>query len=103
MKSALMRVLQSGREPTLRLLGRELALGARTTRRRLDQQGTTFMRILAEVRFDCASNDLLHTAFSIDEIALRLGFSNTSAFYKAFKRWSGTTPAEYRRMSRSRS
>ena len=76
-----------------------LSMHHRTLNRRLRAEGTTFQELLDEARFEAACQ-LLDTAhIPITEIASSLGYSETSAFSRAFRRWSGTTPVERRRES----
>ncbi len=74
---------------------RALGLNARTLAHRLEAFGVTFSGLADEVRFDAAQNLLLKDR-RIGEIAAELGFAEPSAFIRAFKSWSGTTPARWR-------
>lgn len=76
-----------------------LGLGERTLRRRLDELGTSYQALLDRVRFELARRYLCNTSMEVARIAISLGFSDPSAFARAFKRWAGMTPAEYRRSS----
>ena len=78
-------------------VARRLALGARTLQRRLEDEGVRFAEVLAELRTELARDYLREPGLSIAEIAWLLGFSEQSAFTRAFKRWVGTTPATYRK------
>ncbi len=73
-----------------------LAMHRRTLMRRLARRGTSFQEILDQVRFDVARQLLRETGLSITEIGAALGFSETSAFTHAFRRWSGMSPSEWR-------
>ena len=75
---------------------RALGLNARTLAHRLEAFGVTFSGLADEVRFDAAQSLLLKDR-RIAEIAVDLGFAEPSAFIRAFKAWSGTTPARWRR------
>jgi AraC-like DNA-binding protein len=77
-------------------LAHAVSLHRRTLNRRLRLQGTTFQRMLDEVRFETARQLLAHTNTSIDQIAGALCYGEVSAFAHAFRRWSGTTPARWR-------
>ncbi len=72
-------------------------MSAATLKRRLNIEGTTYSEILDEVRRDLALRHLADRRLSIAKVALRLGFSNASAFGRAFKRWMGMTPIAYRK------
>lgn len=80
----------------LELVARRLGVGARTLQRRLGGSGTTYARILDEVRRDKAQRWVAQGTMSLGEIAFGLGFSEPSAFHRAFKRWTGRTPRDYR-------
>jgi AraC-like DNA-binding protein len=77
-------------------LAQMLSLGRRTLNRRLRAQGTTFQMLLDEVRFDVARQLLAHTHTPLDQIASALCYADVSGFMHAFRRWTGTTPAQYR-------
>jgi len=59
-------------------------------------EGVSFQELLEDVRFTSAKEQLKETGRSLSEIAFSLGFSDLSAFSRAFKRWSGLTPKGYR-------
>jgi AraC-like DNA-binding protein len=82
--------------PTLESVARDLHTSSRTLRRRIKEAGSTFQTMLDELRSESATRMLKDRRLSIENTASRLGFSTTSAFYRAFKRWHGTTPATYR-------
>ena len=74
---------------------RALGLNARTFAHRLESYGVSYSRLADEARYDAAQG-LLRNGRPIAEIAARLGFAEPSAFTRAFKAWSGTTPARWR-------
>jgi AraC-like DNA-binding protein len=74
-----------------------LLMHRRTLNRRLKAEGTTFQELLDEVRFEAACQLLDSARTPITEIAASLGYAETSAFSRAFRRWSGATPVERRR------
>jgi AraC-like DNA-binding protein len=78
-------------------VARRLGVGARTLQRRLADDGTAFHAIVDEARLEMATRYLRDPALSQAEIAYLLGFAELSAYYHAFKRWTGTTPAQHRR------
>jgi AraC-like DNA-binding protein len=86
-----------GQEPTLDRVAKRLGTTPRTLQRRLRDENTTFQDLLDSVRHELALVHVGKQAASIDEIAWLLGFSNGSAFHRAFKRWTGVTPGEFRR------
>lgn len=67
-----------------------------TLRRRLQDEGQSFQDIKDQLRRDMAIDYLCHTTNSVTEIACDLGFSEASAFHRAFKKWTGANPGEYR-------
>ncbi|MBY6161563.1 AraC family transcriptional regulator [Mameliella alba] len=69
----------------------------RTLMRRLDSEGTAFQTIKDGLRRDIAIRDLQENAKSVEVISQELGFSSSANFYRAFKRWTGASPGEYRR------
>ena len=71
-------------------------MSERSVRRGLAEEGTGQRELLDRVRHERAMALLSERRCSIAEIAFLLGFSELSAFYRAFKRWTGTTPAEVR-------
>lgn len=78
-------------------IAERLRLSERTLRRRLRESGVAFSDLLAEVRRDLAARYLGDPSLSITEVGLLLGFSDTSSFQRAFRRWYGVPPSEYRR------
>lgn len=82
--------------PTLSFIASELGLGARTLQRRLSDEGLSFQTVVDRARQDLAQRLLKETDYSLAEIAFLTGFSEQSAFSRAFKRWAGQTPRSYR-------
>ena len=85
-----------GGEPVPARIARKLAMSERTLRRRLEAEGTSFADILVSVRREAAERALREARLGLGEIAFQLGFSEASAFSRAFKRWTGQSPAEFR-------
>ncbi len=73
----------------------------RTLNRRLNESGTSFRELSDEIRFEIARQLLQDTAMEIIDIASLLGYSNASAFTRAFRRWSSATPAKWRAVARA--
>ncbi|MDQ2588196.1 AraC family transcriptional regulator [Saccharothrix yanglingensis] len=73
-----------------------LGVSAPTLRRRLTAEGTSFREVREQLLRDQAVASLVRGGESVEELALRLGFSEASAFHRAFKRWTGTSPGTYR-------
>jgi AraC-like DNA-binding protein len=74
-----------------------LRMSPRTLQRRLQDESTSHQQIVDELRHELALKYLAEPAVSIGEVAFLLGFSDPSAFHRAFRRWTGTTPGEHRR------
>ena len=89
--------LSNGRPQVARMAPR-LRMSERTLHRRLGQEGTTFRRVLAEVRRELAVRHLTEGRLATGEIAFLLGFSEVSAFHRAFKHWTGHAPRAYRNL-----
>ena len=68
----------------------------RTLQRRLDREGTTYRQLLEQLLSELAVRHLCESSLSIDSIAATLGYYDAAAFRKAFVRWFGMTPSEYR-------
>jgi AraC-like DNA-binding protein len=64
--------------------------------RRLEEEGTTFTRELDDVRRELGLQYVKSPAVPLSEISFLLGFSEVSAFHRAFKRWTSETPLQYR-------
>ena len=77
-----------------------LDLHRRTLNRRLEAQGTTFQAVLDDVRAEAARQLLESSDASLDDVAASLGYAGVSPFMRAFRRWTGTTPGEWRRRPR---
>jgi AraC-like DNA-binding protein len=78
-----------------------LLMHRRTLSRRLKSQGTTFQKVLDEVRLEAARQLLDVTKLPISEIAASLGYAESSAFTRAFRRWSGEAPYRRRLVAQS--
>jgi AraC-like DNA-binding protein len=78
------------------MLAKRLGLSARSLRRRLSQEGQTLWSLLEDARKEHAFFLLGETDTPLKNIAERLGFSEPSAFHRAFKRWTRKTPIQYR-------
>lgn len=70
----------------------------RSLQRRLNEKGTTFKTILTEVRQDLALKYIHDRKLTLTEISFMLGFSEMSSFSRAFKRWTGESPKEFRKL-----
>ena len=91
----LLKQLTSG-EPSVGDLGKALGMSRRTLQRKLNEMGTSYQQLLVETRYALAKRYLHDSAKSVTEITFLLGFSEQGAFTRAFKRWSGAAPRDYR-------
>lgn len=73
-----------------------------TLRRRLEDEGQSFQAIKDQLRRDMAIDFLCHTSKSVTDISTELGFAEASAFHRAFKKWTGACPGEYRQRMHKR-
>jgi AraC-like DNA-binding protein len=90
-----------GTKPSLEQVARSLGIGSRSLQRRLGEDKTTYAALLDEVRHTMAARLLLERDVSIGEIGYLLGYSDASAFHRAFLRWEGTGPKQFRRRRRN--
>jgi AraC-like DNA-binding protein len=90
-------VAESERWPVFEDLAKEQGTTPTTLRRRLEREGTSYQEIKDRLRSDVAIDYLCNSSLSVDEVAARAGFQDTSAFHRAFKRWNGVQPGEYRK------
>jgi AraC-like DNA-binding protein len=86
---------------TVEQVASALHMSTRTLKRRLAEQGVTFSSLVDEERRDTALLLLRSARRSVNEVARQLGYSTLSAFIRAFARWTGTTPTDYRRQAAS--
>lgn len=80
-------------------VARTLAMSPRSLRRKLDQEGTSFRKLLEEERRQLALQLLKNSAMKLDELAIHLGYTDTASFTRAFRRWMHCSPGEYRKTS----
>jgi len=93
------RELGSG-DPTAARIAKRLGMSTSTLARRLDAEGTSFRDVVDDLRKRLAVEYVGNRNLELSEVALLLGFSQSPAFYRAFRRWTGKTPLEYRRQRR---
>lgn len=74
-----------------------LALSPRSLRRKLEAEDASFRQILEFERKQLAEQLLEGSQMTLDELAIHLGYSDTTSFTRAFRRWHGVSPGEYRR------
>jgi AraC-like DNA-binding protein len=86
-----------GDVPEFDRIAGEFNMTPATMRRRLHEEGTTYQGIKDHLRRDLAIGYLSHSDRCVLDIALELGFSERSAFHRAFRKWTGASPGEFRR------
>ncbi|MEM8570785.1 MAG: AraC family transcriptional regulator [Pseudomonadota bacterium] len=95
-KSEIARALSEGL-PKMADIARSLGMSARSFHRRLAEHGVSFQALTEETRREIAIGMLEQERYALSEIAFLTGYSEQSAFNRAFKRWTGVTPASYRK------
>ena len=88
--------------PALSDIASRLGMSGRTLQRRLSEHGHSYQNLVDESRRQLAKNLLKQTNFSLVEVAFLTGFSEQSAFTRAFKRWAGQTPRSFRIAAQSK-
>jgi AraC-like DNA-binding protein len=83
--------------PRVHLVAGSVRTSARTLQRRLQGAGLTYAGVVQQVRFEVASQMLCDPAHKIGDVARTLGYSDPSHFTRAFQRWTGQTPRDFRR------
>ena len=98
LSSQLRRLLSqdSRRWPDLEAVAAHLHISPQTLRRHLREEGSSFQALKDQLRRDIAIHHLRRADLSLQQIAEHLGFSEPSAFHRAFKKWTGLTPGAYR-------
>lgn len=94
-EAALLELLPSGRTQ-MRDAARELGLGTRTLQRRLSEEQTTWLEVLNGTRERLARHYLRSSPMSPAEVGFLLGFEDPNSLFRAFQRWTGTTPESWR-------
>ncbi len=94
-RSVLLEMLPAG-SSTIDAVAQRLALSKRSLQRHLADESVGFQDVLSEVRHELARHYLSRTDISAGEISWLLGFQESNSFIRAFRSWTGTTPAAYR-------
>ncbi len=84
--------------PTLNDVAARLYLSPQTLRRRLAAEGKSYQGVKDSMRRDVAIHLLLKPQLPLEKVAQQVGFSETSTFHRAFKKWTGVTPGLYRQL-----
>jgi AraC-like DNA-binding protein len=90
-------LVASGRRPDRKQVAHRLNLSHRTLHRRLSAEGTNFKALRDKVLREIVEALLTNPELTVGTIGLSVGFADTAAFSRAFKRWSGRSPGEHRR------
>ena len=90
-RACLLEMLASGHY-SMTYVASELAISNRTLQRRLRQEGTTFQKVLDELREELARHYLSATDYTSAEISFLLGYEEPNSFFRAFRTWTGQTP-----------
>lgn len=88
--------LLAGHRPRLPEVAEQLCLTPRTLQRRLTEAGLSFQRLLEEARRELAHHYLSQSRLELRETAYLLGFDDANSFFRAFQRWEGTSPGQWR-------
>jgi AraC-like DNA-binding protein len=83
-------------EPSQALIAKQMGLSERTLQRRLQSEGTTFNQLLEETRRSIAMSYLADRNLAAYEVSFLVGYAEPATFFRAFKRWTGKTPQQYR-------
>jgi AraC-like DNA-binding protein len=90
-------LLKPGEFPSMQTVAERLGTSTRTLHNQLAREGTSYRDLVEEARETLAEELLSSSRLTVDEIAPRLGYADTSSFVAAFKRWKGVPPGEYKR------
>jgi len=88
--------LIAGQRPGLEDVARELRVSSRTLQRRLGEDGATFQQLTEEARRELAHHYLLHSSLELNETAYLLGYEDANSFFRAFHKWEGTSPGQWK-------
>lgn len=83
--------------PTLEQIAEAVRMTPRTVQRKLLEEGTSYRALTDALKAEVARNLLANPGLSISDIAYKLGYLEATSFQRAFKQWTGTSPAEYRK------
>lgn len=94
-RAVLLEALPAG-SSSIDAVAQRLALSKRTLQRHLADESVGFQEVLSDVRQELARHYLRRTDISAGEISWLLGFQESNSFIRAFRSWTGTTPAAFR-------
>ncbi len=93
----------TGQRPTIEMIADMLHMGSRTLQRRLQEEGSSFQRVLEEARHELARRYLNNPVLELNEAAYLLGYEDAGSFVRAFRSWEGVPPARWREEQRAKS
>lgn len=96
--SVLLQRNMSGHEGGRAFIAKKMGFSEKRLQRKLAEEGLTFQGIYNRLRKRLALEYVSDMSIPLTDVATMLGFSDSSAFYRAFKRWTGSTPGEYREL-----
>jgi AraC-like DNA-binding protein len=92
----------TGRRPSIEDVADALHISSRTLQRRLQDEGSSFQRVLEEARHQLARHYLNNSVLELNEAAYLLGYEDGNSFVRAFRSWEGVPPARWREIHRAR-
>jgi len=92
----------TGRRPQIEDIADVLHVSSRTIQRRLQDEGSSFQRVLEEARHHLARHYLNNSVLELNEAAYLLGYEDSNSFVRAFRTWEGVPPARWREQQRAR-
>ena len=92
----------TGQRPTIEDIADALHVSARTMQRRLQEEGSSFQRVLEEARHQLARDYLNNSVLELNEAAYLLGYNDSNSFVRAFRSWEGIPPARWREEQRAK-
>lgn len=93
------RALCVNQSPSMTALARSLGMPPRSLQRYLHKRGASSSQIFDQIRCELAFSLLRETRLSVSEIARRVGYTDISNFGRAFRRWTGISPLQWRRLN----
>ncbi len=91
----------TGHRPAVEDVARDLHMSSRTLQRRLQEEGSSYQRVLDEARHQMARYYLSNSVFELNEAAYLLGYEDANSFVRAFRSWEGIPPSLWRQTQRS--
>jgi AraC-like DNA-binding protein len=92
----------TGRRPNVEDIADALHISSRTLQRRLQDQGSSFQRVLEEARHQLARHCLNNSVLELNEAAYLLGYQDGNSFVRAFRNWEGVPPSRWREQQRAK-